>query len=436
MNKTLSIKTLGCKLNQYESSLIAHQFTQNGWETKKFGENVDLVIINTCTVTDRSDKKCRNYIRQGAKFSNKSGVVVTGCLVDRDQETVTNMPDVIGVFSNKDKNKLFSDIIALDQYNHYNNSDSSANFESEILPFEHTRGLLRIQDGCDGDCSYCIVPEVRGKPRSRSFDDVVAHARYLVEKDCPELVFTGVTIGKYNDNGRDLSDLIEEIISIPGKFRVRITSIEPKHVTDKMIKLLKNDKVCKHIHLPLQAGSDKILKEMNRPYDRKEYLDIVKKLQNEIPGIAIGTDIIIGFPGESEVDFNDSLNIVEKVKFAYVHQFTFSIRSGTKAENYKNYCTPQIINQRSKQMRELASKMSLEYKKQFIGKKLISVLEPDKKNGGYNATTDNYIKMHISNNYQEKFCTEKLIPVKFSISDEQCIGEIIFKQEIQNNNAK
>ena len=199
------------------------------------------------------------------------------------------------------------------------------------LPFRRTRGLLKIQDGCDGKCSYCIVPTVRGLPVSRDFNEVLVHARKLIDSGCPELILTGITIGKYIYRDKSLPHLVKEISEIEGNFRIRITSIEPNHVTDEFISLLSMDKVCSHVHIPLQSGSDNILKSMNRPYSYSDYMSVIEKIKNKDADIAIGTDVIIGFPGETEEDFCLTLEAVKEAGFSYVHQFTFSPRSGTPA---------------------------------------------------------------------------------------------------------
>jgi threonylcarbamoyladenosine tRNA methylthiotransferase MtaB len=405
MQKTFSIKTLGCKLNQYESSLIAGQFLDKGWISRPFGENVDLVIINTCTVTNKSDKKCRNYIRQGAFFSKTGKVLVTGCLAERDADNVNNMPEVFAVVKNSDKEKISS--IISKQYNglFFSEEKIGNNIGNDIvpgknegypLPFYRTRGLVKIQDGCDGQCTYCIVPAVRGLPVSRDFNDVLNHARKLIDSGCPELILTGITIGKYNSNNKDLSDLINKIVNIGGRFRVRISSIEPNHVSDELIRSFASPKVCPHIHIPLQSGSDRILNIMKRPYSIKDYFGVIENIRKENGDISIGTDIILGFPEESEEDFRLTLEAVEKVQFSYVHQFTFSPRSGTDASRMHG-CSLEEISDRSFRLRELSAMTGYNYRKKFLGRNLLSVIEKNKTRTGYRAVSSNYIKMDIKN---------------------------------------
>lgn len=415
MKRTFSIKTLGCKLNQYESALIARQFADCGWEARPFGETVDVVIINTCTVTDRSDKKCRNYIRQGARLSRLGKAVVTGCMVERDRREAALMDEVLAVFGNDDKRAIVrkigsyvdfaesrregagADDGADAAYMEYASGwDGEDGFdESRVAPLYRTRAYLRVQDGCDGACSYCIVPSVRGAPRSRPLDEVLDHARRLIAAGCPELVLTGITIGRYAVGGMDLAALVEAIAAIDGEFRVRVTSIEPTHVTDRLIELLGSPKVCRHIHLPLQSGSDAVLAAMNRPYTAGRYMEIVERIRARDRDIAIGADIIVGFPGESDDDFAATLDMVGRAGFAYVHQFSFSPRTGTPAAS-GTPCTGRVITARGERLRRRALDTGLEYRRRFEGATLPCVIERTMDGAGHMATSDNYIRIRLS----------------------------------------
>jgi threonylcarbamoyladenosine tRNA methylthiotransferase MtaB len=442
MSKTFSIKTLGCKLNQYETSQIAAQFLDNGWRALPFGERVDLVIINTCTVTDRSDKKCRKYIRQGAALSRAGKAIVTGCLVERDPVTLRSMPEVMEVFTNREKDSIYTRITRSSEperlaytrgdtvnrdlvkvrnthplpgspvdgnpstkamrrgYGTSLHVDADERSAETPLPYFHTRGYVKVQDGCDGMCSYCIIPSVRGKPRSRPFREILDHARRLIDHGCPELILTGITIGKYNCNGKTLSELVESLINIRGRFRVRITSIEPDHISASLLSLFTSEKICNHVHLPLQSGSDRILRRMRRPYTRAEYMNTIEDIRAVVPDMAIGTDLIVGFPGEVEDDFKQTVEMVEMVKFSYVHQFTFSPRSGTDAASMVQDLSPRTIAERSDRLRELSKRIGLEYRKKFEGRILESVIEKKRFRDNYTAVTDNYIKIALDDSVQ------------------------------------
>ena len=449
MSKTFSIKTLGCKLNQYETAQIAAQFLDNGWKAMPFGERVDLVIINTCTVTDKSDRKCRKFIRQGAALSKAGKAIVTGCLVERDPVLLRRMPEVMEVFANSEKEFIYTRIagehggqplsetdriyLGGAEYAHphdYSIPDgyrsfpekgidkNSANRVATIrsaetpLPFFHTRGYIKIQDGCDGECSYCVIPSVRGKPRSRPFQEILDHAKRLIDNECPELVLTGITVGKYNCDGKTLPELVAGLIGINGRFRLRITSIEPDHLTKPLLALFRSEKICNHIHLPLQSGSDRILHRMKRPYTVAEYLNTIDDIRAIVPDIALGTDLIMGFPGERESDFQQTIEIVKRIQFSYVHQFTFSPRSGTDAALMEQDLSARIISERSDRLRDLSKRIGLEYRKRFEGEILESVIEKNRFSDNYTAVTDNYIKIALDDSDQNDEKRGRLAPVK------------------------
>jgi threonylcarbamoyladenosine tRNA methylthiotransferase MtaB len=285
----------------------------------------------------------------------------------------------------------------------------------------NTRAYLKIQDGCDGQCSYCIVPAVRGKPVSRPFADVVAHAKQLIDAGVPELVFTGITIGKYSDNERDLSDLAEAVLSLDGDFRLRITSIEPRHVTEKFLALFGHPRLCDHIHLPLQSGSNAVLARMNRPYTREEYLAVVRAFRKKIPDIAIGADVIVGYPGETDEDFSHTLDMVREAAFSYVHQFSYSPRGGTPSAAEKA-CDHSIVASRASGLKALASGNAAAYAARFDGKILNSVVEKGGEHG-FTALTSNYLKVELDADAAD--CRGRILPVRVDCSGPVRRGEII-----------
>jgi threonylcarbamoyladenosine tRNA methylthiotransferase MtaB len=411
MYKTFSIKTLGCKLNQYDSAEIAGRFIDNGWLPVQFGEKSDIVIVNTCAVTDKSEKKCRSYIKQAVKFSENGKVIVTGCMADASKEKTSEIMGISGIFNNSEKDLIFNSAAGGEIFNP----------DSKPLPFNHTRAFVKIQDGCDGECAYCIVPSVRGKAVSRKYADIMDHARKIIDSGCPEIVLTGITIGGYNDSGKNLSDLAEDLASLNGTFRIRITSIEPNHVDDRLIDVYRMDKICSHIHLPLQSGSDRILELMKRPYNKAGYLKIIDKIKKVHPEIAVGTDIMVGFPGENEIDFNETLDTASKSGYSYIHQFTFSKRSGTAAAGMDYGAVTEVINERSSVLRNLAAELSGEYRKKFTGKILEGVIE--KGNSGYMATTGNYLKINLKK--PEKNPAGGIYPVIITeLKGNKIIGEL------------
>jgi threonylcarbamoyladenosine tRNA methylthiotransferase MtaB len=407
-----SIKTLGCKLNQYESGQIASGLISRGWQSVSFGEEADIVVIHTCTVTDNSDRKCRNYIRQGARSASGGKVIVTGCLGRRDPAGLRAMDEVAAVLDSSSEN-LYAEIESAVGLLPPMSADRLSSGKNR------TRAFLKIQDGCDGRCSYCIVPSVRGLPVSRSFDDIISHAKELIAAGIPEIIFTGITIGKYNDNGRDLSALASAVLALEGDFRLRITSIEPRHATPQLIALFGHPKLCDHIHLPLQSGSDAILSAMNRPYTKAEFLTVVHALKKQLPDISIGTDIIVGYPGETDDDFKDTLSVVREAGFSSVHQFTYSARSGTVSSSEKE-CDPSVVTVRLKMLKTLACEQTELFRGRFMGKVLSCVIE---RGEGDSALSSGYLK--INPGPGASVYAGRIMPVKITACGREMKGEII-----------
>jgi threonylcarbamoyladenosine tRNA methylthiotransferase MtaB len=393
--RTFSIKTLGCKLNQYESARLARVLEEAGWSARPVGEEVDLALVNTCTVTDKSDRKCRTFIRKSARCSVSGKAVVTGCLVNRDGDGVRSMPEVMAAFDNRQETALLHLSRRLFAHDGTEGGAEPAFHKAPTLAgFSRTGGYIKVQDGCDAQCSYCVVPSVRGEPRSRSRESIIEEARRLISDGCPEIILTGITIGKYHDGDTDLADLSAEILDMEGDFRVRLSSIEPGQVTDKLVDLLCHPKLCGHLHVPLQSGSDRVLERMRRPYRTDQFLQTVQRIRERLPKICIGTDIIVGFPGESADDFEQSLAMVRRARFGYVHQFSFSPRSGTAAATSPR-CASQEISKRAKRLRELAAETSLAYRTGFLGTALDCVVEFSRAHGKYTAVSDNYVKISL-----------------------------------------
>ncbi len=409
MKKTFSIKTLGCKLNQYESSEIAGEFTGNGWEMRPFGEKVDITIINTCTVTDATDKKCRGFIRKGSRNSGSGKVIVTGCMARNSSELLKD-PAVYLVPGNREKNRVYSSAEEL-MGNEIFPGSSDADI-SKPLPLKRSRASIKIQDGCDNDCSYCIVPTVRGKPESRNITDIIDHARKLIDEGYHELVLTGITIGKYRSGNTDFAGLVEKLINLKGDYRIRITSIEPVDVTERLLELYGSERICNHIHLPLQSGSDRILGLMNRKYTSAEFMELVHRIRSYSPECAIGSDLIVGFPGENEDDFSASINMIKSAGFAYTHCFAFSKRRGTPAADMEENEGPRVVSGRVKTAKETASGAGEDYRKKFLNRSLKSVIVKNGKSGSLTGISDNYIKIRLDGDSSTKDLAGTLRDVK------------------------
>lgn len=394
----VAIYTLGCKVNLYESEVIMNSFKKSGYEIADFEDNADIVIINTCTVTNTSDKKSRNIIRQAVKKHENAVIVVMGCYSQVRSADIKEIDGVDIIIGNTKKSKVVSlveeylknkkSITEIDDIMH-------TDFEPmELDTFEtRTRAFVKIQDGCNNFCSYCIIPYSRGNIRSKEKDDVVSEIKCLVKNGYKEVVLTGIHTGHYGKDkyDYDFSDLLSELCKIDNLKRIRISSIEITELDSKFIDVLKNNKVIvNHMHIPLQSGCDKTLKEMNRKYDTKYYLDKINLIRSIRPNISITTDLIVGFPNETEEDFNNTLSFLRKVKFSKIHVFPYSRRKGTKADLMDNQIDEQTKHKRVKEVLKLSEELEIEYMNKFINTDVLVLIEKFE-NGIISGHTENYI---------------------------------------------
>lgn len=368
--KKIAFKTLGCRLNHYETDSIATQFGEGGeYEIVPFEEKADIYLINSCTVTHESDKKVKTYIKRAHRTNEKAMTVVMGCMANSEKEALKARKDVSLVIENEKKSYVHSlidgqikgEIIDIDalQENRFN-YDIAA-------PIFHTRSLIKIQDGCDNFCSFCIIPQVRGRATSRPVQEVLDNIISLVEAGYKEVVITGVNIGRYTADGLNFEGLLTEILNLEGDFRVRISSLEPDGFNDDFYKLFLHPKLTPHLHLCLQSGSDKVLKDMRRMYDVEKFRTVVNSMRKHIPNFNFTTDIIVGFPDETEDDFQQTLEVMEELNFGHVHTFKYSKRKRTKAANMQNQVPENVKTQRSEILRNLADRLQQNYRKSFIG---------------------------------------------------------------------
>ena len=398
----VGIYTLGCKVNSYESEFIISLFKNRGYEIASFDDECDIYVVNTCTVTNNSDRKDRKIINS---IKNKDACkVVCGCFVESAKEY--DFSDIDVVIGNYNK----SNIVDLVEENLKTGKQIIAKENIMTVPFEdmeinhvetRTRAFVKIQDGCENYCSYCIIPFVRGRCRSKKKDVILEEISSLVNNGYNEIVLTGIHTGNYGvDLGTCFSDLLEDILKISGLKRLRISSIEITELDDKFFKLLENPVLCNHLHVPLQSGSDRILKLMNRKYDKKEYLSVINKIRSIRPDISITTDVIVGFPGENLDDFNECLSFVKEVNFAKVHVFPYSKRNGTKAARMGGHIDGNTKKERTKELLELSDKLEKEYYNSCIGKKEQVLIEKIE-NGYAYGHTSNYLYLKVSGNYEE-----------------------------------
>lgn len=389
----VAIKTLGCKLNQAESEEIAEKLRSFGISLVSPKEKADLYLINTCSITALALKKSRQEIHKIRNKYKNAKIWACGC-----GEELKNKVDKFF----DDKNKISKTIIkdfykpSLDnkalclQKSYYGNYGN-----------QRTRAFLKIQDGCDNFCSYCIIPYRRGKPKSVESSEIIKKINQKVKEGFKEVILEGVNILKYKDKKMDFCNLVEKILSKTKIERIRFGSIDPRLVTERFIRLFRSNRVCKHMHLSLQSGSDKILKKMNRGYKISDYLKIVNKLYQLYPDFGFTTDVIVGFPTETDKDFNETYNLIKKVKFLKVHIFRYSKRAGTKAANLSETCSEGIKKERAKKLALLNKKLKKDFDNRMIGKKL-SVLFESKKDNYWYGFTDNYVRVKLASNLNLK----------------------------------
>lgn len=388
-----NIVTFGCKVNQYESNMMKERMLSSNFFYVENMNEANIIIVNTCSVTNVADKKCLKMIRRIKREYPNSILVVAGCSSQNKQEIYENL-DIDILIGNKDKSKI--DVLLkeyIETHKRYVKFYNDRNLEFEdmlISDYNHIRAFIKIEDGCDNFCSYCIIPYVRGSVRSKNFETVIKEAKLLTQKGHKEIVLTGIHTGHYMDNNHDLTDLINELSKIDDLLRIRISSIEITELNDKFLNMLReNKKVCDHLHIPLQAGSNEILKRMNRKYDLKYYEDKINKIRMIRPDISITTDIIVGFPYETDELFNETLEFSRKMNFSKIHVFPYSIRIGTSAANMPNQVDEKVKKERVKKLMDLSEVMEKEYYNKFVGKELDILVEE----------CDNNVSIGHSSNY-------------------------------------
>ncbi len=394
--KTVALETVGCRLNQYETERIAAQLTASGLRRVGINDDADLYIINTCTVTGRASATCRNIISRTARRDVPSVLVVIGCYVDLDPEKIASMNGVDLVIPNPDKDRVTA--ILRERFPHLFDGAPIASMPTVIDEFhQHNRAWIKISDGCNQRCAYCIIPTVRGALTNRSADEIIAEINMLVEHGYHEVVLTGVHIGKYQYGDiPSPSALVQAILDKTSLPRVRLSSIEPQEVDDDLTSVMVSggERVCRHLHIPLQSGSDRILRLMRRPYDRQRYLDLVRRAKERIEHLVIGADIIVGFPGETDDDFADSVAAAQSGLLDYLHAFSYSDRPGTDATSFPDKISPDDIKKRNKILREISQQHYSQALQRAVGSTVGVISEHRADNSRqYWGITDNYLKV-------------------------------------------
>ncbi len=421
----------GCKTNQYESNAIIQKFLENGYRLVDFEEKADVYIVNTCTVTNISDRKSRQILRRAKQKNKDSILIVIGCYVQVAKEKLEEIEDIDILLGNNEKKDILGYLERYEKQRQYNITDVMK--QKEYVEFgsttftEKTRAVIKIQDGCDRFCSYCIIPYARGRVRSRKIDEIKREIIDISKLGIKEVVLTGIHIASYGKDFKEdigLIDLLEEINEIEGIERIRLGSLEPKLITDEFVNRLKKlDKICDHFHLSLQSGSTETLKRMNRRYTAEEFENSVNILRENFENVILTADVIVGFPGETKEEFEETYRFLEKIKFYKIHVFKYSVREGTKAASFKEQIAPEIKEERSKKIIELSSRIQEEYNKTYIGK-VIKVLFEEKHNGYFRGHTTNYIYVKVKDN--EENLENTILNVKITDIQGEClVGDVL-----------
>ena len=383
--KKFKILTLGCRTNQYESAAYADQLHKMGYAPAKEDEEADLCVLNTCTVTRSAEVRSKAKLRQLLSSNPKAKILVTGCMVEQSPDEL-KQEGLITIVPNKQKEKLLQ--VAFPEEKHLPEF-SICNFEA------HTRAFVKVQDGCNSFCSYCIIPYVRGRSRCRPITEVLVEVKNLLNNGYKEIVLTGINIGDYKDGDKNLADLIRAVDQMEGLKRLRVSSIDADEVDEDLAgAILQGKNTCPSMHIVLQSGSNVILKKMNRKYTRQIFFSIIEKLQKQRPDFTVTTDIIVGFPGESETDFLDTLDAVKKVRFAKVHMFPYSPRERTKAFFFQDRVEDKVIQERKSMLLREAEKVSFDLRQEYVGTQREVLLE--QREGDYiSGHTDNFLRVKI-----------------------------------------
>lgn len=388
------IATLGCRTNQYESAAFAKQLKEKEFIEVNQGEEADLCIVNTCTVTEGADRSSRYQIRQLIRQHPKAKIVVTGCLAERVPEEIQNIPGVSFVMGNQDKEHLLSKVFLEEEFPEF----SIDHFGG------HTRCFVKIQDGCDSFCTYCILPYVRGRSRSRRKKEIIQEIEQLIHSGYKEVVLTGINVGDFDGAPQEgespvsLAELVQEIDQIKGLHRLRISSIDPDEVDEHLLEaVIKGKTTCHSMHIVLQSGSNAVLKKMNRKYTKQIFLETIYRLKAASSDFTFTTDIIVGFPGESESDFEETIEIMNQVRFAKVHMFPYSARPRTRAATYPNQIPTKIIQQRKQRVLRASEQIAFSMRGHYVGRRMPILIETEEPNmpGFFSGHTENFLPVFV-----------------------------------------
>ncbi|MCK5693091.1 MAG: tRNA (N(6)-L-threonylcarbamoyladenosine(37)-C(2))-methylthiotransferase MtaB [Bacteroidales bacterium] len=424
--KKVSFKTLGCRLNQYETDALVTRFYQAGYQVVDYASPADITVINTCTVTNQSDQKSRNTISNAARKNPEGLLVVTGCMANNYKEQLEANEKITYVVDNERK----SHIVSLVDAHFKGEVVHPESWAGDVFGFEtvdqslHTRTSIKVQDGCDNFCTYCIVPSVRGRAVSRPLGDILENIRRVVDNGFKEIVITGVNIGRYNFEQYNLESALEKIVELPGDFRIRISSMEPDGFGPDFYKVFQHPRMAPHLHLCIQSGSDLILKKMRRMYTTRSYMNIVETFRKEISDFNFTTDVIVGFPGEEEDDFAATARVVKEARFSHIHTFRYSRRKGTRADRLEEQIEERIKAERSEVIRQISEENRLDYMSSMIGKTERVLIEKVNSKGRAQGYGEHYLPIHFSTPVRTKNMFRDVLLEKVEAGDNPFIQAI------------
>ena len=433
INKKVAFYTLGCKLNFSETSTIGRQLAEIGFNKTEFENKADLYVINTCSVTENANRECRRIIRKAKKNSPEAFIVVTGCFAQLKPKEISDIEGVDMVLGANEKfnlPKLLTDLNNVETTEVHGCEINDLDYFSSYSLADRTRSFMKIQDGCDYPCTYCTIPLARGKSRCDSIENIITNANDIADKGIKEIVITGVNIGEFKDknDNRNFADLVNELDKVERIERYRISSIEPNLISNEVIELVKNSKkFMPHFHIPMQSGSDVVLGRMKRRYQTKLYRTKIEKIVNEVKDVCIGADVIVGFPGETQEEFDKTLNFIKDLPLSYLHVFTYSERENTPAIEMDGVVSKSDRADRSKQLRILSNKLQRAFYEKYLDTEHTALFEQEDKEGYLFGFTDNYIKIKVPFNTEK--CRTKQ-QVKLLTIDEDGIMKAEIKQTI------
>jgi threonylcarbamoyladenosine tRNA methylthiotransferase MtaB len=422
-----SLYTLGCRLNQAETAIIAKSLESKGFEISEFGGSVDLTVINTCTVTEQADAKCRQAVRKVLRKNPNTFVAVVGCYAQMAVDTIREISGVDLIVGNEHKLQIADYLNGLEKQDRplivHSPKISRGEFtiDSYGLYDNSTRANLKIQDGCNFVCSFCIIPSARGPARSRNFDDIIREANKLVELGHQELVLTGVNIGTYNSDNHSIVSVLNELEKINDLKRIRISSIEPTTIPERVIEMMADsEKICNHLHIPLQSGDDRILNLMRRKHTSKEFIDFIEFVYDTVPDVGIGTDVMVGFPSEDDSAFINTKKILADLPVSYYHVFTYSDRKGTSSNRMDDKVAHDVKKKRTAILIEQGERKKRAFYENYFDETRSVLFEQKNKDGYWTGYTSNYIQVALKS---EEELHNKILPVRLdSVNGKQMIG--------------